>query len=101
MASNLKQLALNLCLEDAASFTNFFVGNNQHLVKLLAGWHTTDLPLFIYFWGQPGAGKSHLLGALCRMFSEHRLSTAYLPLEDFNELDVKIDRFCDTKIVIC
>ena len=33
--NNLKQLALNLCLKDAATFVNFFVGANKQLINVL------------------------------------------------------------------
>jgi DnaA family protein len=87
---NLKQLVLDLCLKDAASFANFFVGSNLQLVKVLSDLYTDNASRFVYFWGNDGAGKSHLLSALCQSFSDHNLSAAYLPLEDINQLDSQI-----------
>ncbi len=87
---NLKQLALNLCLKDVASFANFFIGNNQQLVAVLGQLPANNASPFVYFWGQLGSGKSHLLSAVCQLFGEHNLSVAYLPLEDAEHLDVQI-----------
>lgn len=84
---NLKQLALDLCLKDAAIFANFFVGSNLQLVKVLSDLYADNAPHFVYFWGEKGAGKSHLLSALCQLFGDHNLSAAYLPLEDLNQLN--------------
>jgi DnaA-homolog protein len=88
--NNLKQLALNLCLKDAASFANFFTGNNKQLVKVLSHLYTNDISPFVYFWGQIGSGKSHLLSAVCQLFGEQHLSAAYLPLEDIGEFSLQI-----------
>lgn len=86
---HLNQLSLNLCLKDAATFSNFFVGTNKQLIDVLTNL-ITNTNQFVYFWGQTGTGKSHLLNALCQEFSEHNLKAVYLPLEDANQLDPQI-----------
>ena len=98
---NLKQLALNLCLKDTASFSNFFVGNNEQLVKALSNLLIDKTSPFIYFWGQQGSGKSHLLSALCQHFGEHNLSVAYLPLEDVGQLNLQILDDLELLDVLC
>jgi len=50
--NNFKQLALNLCLKDAATFVNFFVGANEQLVKTLGGLNTNNETRFVYVWGK-------------------------------------------------
>ncbi|MBU0744462.1 MAG: DnaA regulatory inactivator Hda [Gammaproteobacteria bacterium] len=87
---NLKQIALDLCLKDTASFANFFVGSNVQLVKVLGDLYANTTSSFVYFWGNDGAGKSHLLSALCQSFGEHDLSAAYLPLEDIEQFSLKM-----------
>ena len=82
-----KQLSLNLCLKDAATFSNFFVGPNNQLVDVLGSLHINNEINFVYFWGSAGAGKSHLLNALCQLFDENGLSTFYLPLEETEQLN--------------
>jgi DnaA family protein len=88
--NNLKQLALNLCLKDAATFVNFFTGTNKQLINALCNLYTDNETRFIYIWGKYGSGKSHLLSALCQLFSEHDRTAAYLPLEETMQLDPKI-----------
>jgi DnaA-homolog protein len=85
--NNLKQLALNLCLKDAATFVNFFVGANKQLVNVLCNLDTDNETHFVYVWGKQGSGKSHLLSALCQLFGEHDRTVAYLPLEEVMQLD--------------
>ena len=84
--NNFKQLALNLCLKDAATFVNFFVGANKQLVKVLSSLNTNDEIRFVYVWGKHGAGKSHLLSALCQLFGEYGKIASYLPLEEIMQL---------------
>jgi DnaA-homolog protein len=98
---NLKQLALNLCLKDEATFTNFYIGKNQQLFTVLTNFHVNTNTPFIYLWGKDGSGKTHLLQALCQIFGEHDFTAAYLPLEDVKELKVEmlddlgsLDLFC-------
>lgn len=97
----LKQLALNLCLKDTTNFANFFIGDNEQLVKTLSQLHISDASHFIYYWGQPGSGKSHLLSAICQLFGEHQLSTAYLPLEDIDLLSLRMLDDIETLDLLC
>lgn len=99
--NNLKQLALNLCLKDAASFTNFFIGANKQLVDVLRNLYVNNESLFVYFWGKTGVGKSHLLSALCQLFSDHGFIAAYLPLEDAQQLDPQMLEDLEKMDVLC
>ncbi|PPD12907.1 MULTISPECIES: HdaA/DnaA family protein [Methylophilus] len=58
----MKQLLLNIQPPAAPGFDNFIPGQNQEalasLQDVLSGVATTR---FIYLWGEPGSGKSHLL----------------------------------------
>ena len=58
----MKQLLLNIQPPAAPGFDNFITGQNQEafasLQAVLAGQSTTR---FVYLWGEPGSGKSHLL----------------------------------------
>lgn len=98
---NLKQLALNLCLKDAANFANFLPSQNQQLVAALGNLPTNSGSPFIYLWGKFGSGKSHLLSATCQLFGEHNLSVAYLPLEDAKELSLQILDDLETLDLLC
>jgi DnaA family protein len=64
----MKQLLLDLGAEKPQTLDTFVTGRNAELAALLAriaAREVTDLSeRFVYLWGEPGAGKSHLLHAL-------------------------------------
>lgn len=80
------QLPLGIRWRDHATFNNFFVGNNAQLVSSLE----LATEQFIYIWGEPGSGKSHLLQAVCHKAtdqvspSQHR--PVYLPLQELVDI---------------
>ena len=61
----MKQIALDIGLATAPSFSNFFAGPNDAAVKHLELWSGNALrsPVPTYLWGEPGSGKTHLLKA--------------------------------------
>jgi DnaA-homolog protein len=62
--SFVKQLTLDLLPPPAPTLHNFVVGRNAELLQLLhqlAEQRSSER--FVYLWGEPGAGKSHLLRA--------------------------------------
>jgi DnaA-homolog protein len=64
----MRQLLLDLGAEKPPTLDTFVAGQNAELAALLmriAARTVTDLnERFVYLWGEPGAGKSHLLQAL-------------------------------------
>jgi DnaA-homolog protein len=64
----MRQLLLDLDPGKPQTLANFITGQNHELVQLLAQFagHAEALPRerFVYLWGEPGAGKTHLLKAL-------------------------------------
>jgi DnaA family protein len=64
----MKQLLLDLGAEKPQDLDTFVTGKNNELVQLLRGLtqrsSTTPHERFIYLWGEPGAGKTHLLRSL-------------------------------------
>ena len=64
----MKQLLLDIKPAAAPSLDNFIVGRNGEAINSLKHVITGGQPRFIYFWGESGAGKSHLLSA-CKAIS--------------------------------
>ncbi len=60
----MKQLVLDLALPAPEPFSDFVAGENAELLFQLGEWcaHAPHAR-FIYLWGEPGCGKSHLLAA--------------------------------------
>jgi len=80
------QLALNLRLRDASSFENYFVARNREAVERLqqAVQGLSGVPQapasWIFLWGEPGTGKTHLLEAACRAAQAQGHAPLYVPL---------------------
>ena len=75
------QLTLNLSLRDSATFDSYVAGPNSQAVTYLRrlaghGWEPG-----VYLWGAPGAGKSHLLQAVCHAAGTTGAAAVYLPME--------------------
>ncbi len=67
----MKQLVLNISPAPPPTFANFVVGQNQELAALLQNMASGANPeRFVYIWGEPGAGKSHLLRAFATTVRE-------------------------------
>lgn len=76
------QLPFDFSPEENLNFGNLLVSEqNSELVEFLQNY--SDNPeLMVYIWGHPGAGKSHLLQALCsRETDRDGMQSLYLPLE--------------------
>ena len=59
----MKQLLLDIKPAAAPSLDNFIVGRNAEALASLKQAIAGGQPRFIYFWGDSGSGKSHLLSA--------------------------------------
>jgi DnaA family protein len=59
----MKQLALDIAQPPAPTLDNFVPGRNAELVVALYSLANGSGERFIYVWGAPGSGRSHLLRA--------------------------------------
>ena len=60
----MKQLVLDIARPPAPTLDNFVPGRNEELVAAIyATAHGACSEQFIYLWGAPGCGRSHLLRA--------------------------------------
>ncbi|CAM3979065.1 DnaA regulatory inactivator Hda [Vreelandella rituensis] len=103
------QLPLGIGLRDDATFENFLPAENASLVERLIHQCEQDGEPYVYLWGAPGTGRTHLLQAACHAASDADKRALYLPLaelghfpplmlEDIERLDlVAID---DLELVI-
>ena len=74
------QLALAIQRHDEATFEDYCWGDNKQLKKELDATLSGTGERFIYLWGAPGSGKSHLLQACCQQLAPLKKSI-YLPLD--------------------
>ncbi len=79
-----QQLALRVGLRDGITFDNFLPDGNEPLLHQLREGQEP----FIYLWGGPGSGKSHLLHALCQAANQNGITAVHLGLSEHRLLDV-------------
>ena len=61
-----RQLTLDLVRPIEPSLDNFVVGRNAEMIAVLRSLEGGGAERFLYLWGEPGSGRSHLLAALAR-----------------------------------
>ncbi len=80
-----QQLSLGVSLNDDATFENFYAPEsapNREIVQALIQQIETADELFVYLWGAPGCGLTHLLQAACHHAQTQQKSFQYFPLRD-------------------
>ncbi len=84
----MQQLLLDIAPPASPTLDNFLPGRNVELWELLRRVaENQEQERFIYIWGDPGCGKSHLLQAMAQEISQKGLSAAHFPCKtvcDFN-----------------
>ncbi|MBL8395633.1 MAG: DnaA regulatory inactivator Hda [Candidatus Accumulibacter sp.] len=87
----MRQLILDLLPQAPPSFDNFVTGSNGETLTALAAWLApANREPLLFLWGEPGAGKSHLLQSCPAAYSDARLDPelSRLPAEcDCHALD--------------
>jgi DnaA family protein len=91
------QLPLGLALQPQVDFAGFISGRNGEALARLQGWQDP----FLYLWGEPGCGKSHLLMAACRAHAEMEQHCAYLPLTEIDSLEPAILEGLEDLDLVC
>ncbi|MDP1573371.1 MAG: DnaA regulatory inactivator Hda [Coxiellaceae bacterium] len=74
----MQQLLLDITPLPSPTLTNFLPGHNAELLQLLQRVLAGQEPeRFVYVWGGPGCGKSHLLQAIVQGYARKKLKVAY------------------------
>ncbi|MDD2834302.1 MAG: DnaA/Hda family protein [Methylotenera sp.] len=82
----MKQLLLDIQPPAPPTLDNFIAGQNaEALHSLKQALNNVVEARFIYLWGAPGSGKTHLLSACKRLASEHNLPLS--TVDDVHTLD--------------
>ncbi len=83
----LNQLALSFQLRDDATFENFYVGHHAQILDTLKRMAVLEGEPFVYLSGSSGAGKTHLLQALCQARSKQGKPAIYIPFRQFQHFE--------------
>ena len=95
------QLTLDVRLRDGSSFENFYASANREAVGQLQHLLTQMPPAFLFFWGESGSGKSHLLQAACRALQAQGETAAYVPLAGARELAPALLEDRERAAIVC
>ena len=85
------QMILGLNLSEDTTLANYFV--NDENKQLLLTLHTTASgrgERLIYFWGEKGVGRTHLLQGCCYRANQLGLRALYLSLKDLSGLHTDV-----------
>ena len=96
-----EQLPLSYAWRDGLSLDEFCGAENAATVASLKACAEGAGDRFVYLWGGPGSGKSHLLQAVCRQAAEGGKAVAYLPLAEFVELPVEALEGLENLALVC
>lgn len=77
-----EQLPLTFEFKANQTFDDYFPGNNQEIINQLTKFAGGSGENFIFLWGNPGYGKSHLLQACCHYAFHKGLSSFYFDLAE-------------------
>ncbi len=95
------QLPLRLRLDERADFETFVAGENAEALALLQRFSEDAREPYIYLWGPPGSGKSHLLQAVCQRAHQLAQTPAYLPLRELVGLDPELLQSLEQLDLVC
>ena len=77
-----RQTLIPVSAEGESSFDSFHTGDNAELLaelrRIVRGVRATRV---VYFWGETGSGKTHLLNACCHLARTLGKPHAYLPVD--------------------
>jgi len=85
----MQQLPLGVRLPDRAVFASFLPARNHQAVEHLTQMADARMAGTAWLCGPYGAGKTHLLQAVCAQAST-RMSAGYVPLRDLSGLGVEV-----------
>ena len=98
---NEQQLPLGFRLRDDATFDNYLSEGNVQSLHAILNIVRGQGDNFLYLWGTPGCGRSHLLQASCHAAPEYAQTAVYLPLEELTALSPDIFLGLENIALVC
>jgi len=95
------QLSLRIGLRDSSVFASYIAGRNQIVVSALSGLRSGAGPVCVFVHGASGAGKSHLLQAICAAAGARQETSAYLPLAQLAAFGPEVLAGCGDLAYVC
>lgn len=95
------QLALAVQLPDDETFASFYPGDNAQLITALKNAAIGQGDALLYFWGQAGSGRSHLLHATCAEINASGEAAAYIPLDRYRQMSPRMLEGMELLPLVC
>ncbi len=95
------QIPLGLSLPVFKRFETFVTGDNALLVDILHKLAIKEGEQQVMLWGAQGAGKSHLLQAVCDLANQYNLLVSYVPLSHFSDMQPDIVAGLEQVDIVC
>jgi DnaA family protein len=95
------QLALNIQLRDDATLASYYPGDNHEAVDAVTKLSTGKGESFIYLWGKPGVGRTHLLQSACVAATNLGVSSVYIPFESNQKTTIQSLQNIDAVTLVC
>ena len=96
-----EQLPLTFEFKANQTFDDYFPGSNQTIVDQLKNFAGGSGEEFIFLWGNPGYGKSHLLHASCHYAFQKGLSSFYFDLTETRSADPELLTGLEQFEIVC
>ncbi len=91
----MRQLLLDVIPSSMPTLANFLPGRNAELVSLIQNILSgREQERFIYLWGGLGCGRSHLLQAIVREYSQKNLEAVYFACETYVNFNIEGEIDC-------
>ena len=95
------QLALNFQRNLGATFATYFGAANAEAVATLQSLVSAENTQYVYLWGQPGTGKTHLLQAVCDQATSAGRAPAFVPLKNAEGFNPEICEGLENLDLVC
>lgn len=95
------QLSLGLELEPTVSFDNFDANGSEDVLAHLQQFLNKEGERFIYLYGDPGCGKTHLLQSVCAAAMEKLDSAIYVSMKDRAQYSEEMLHNLESLSVVC
>ena len=100
-----QQIPLQFTTTEPHTFSHFFDNHNdhtlKHLMRMCQNSYPADEERFIYLWGTPQSGRTHLLKACCHEINQQGGIAAYLPGKNAQSLNPRICNNLENNDLVC
>lgn len=101
MSATHPQIPFSFGLQEAFSFDNFVVGDNEVVVQQLQHQLSDSGEPLLYLWGVTAAGCSHLLQAACYLATQRGFTAIYLPMDEIRQFDPAMLQGVENVDLVC